>query len=105
MTEKAPPAALGRFGEPATLVLLSLVSGPKHGYAIMINVEEEMGFKLGPGTLYGAIAKLIKLGMIKAIKTKDRAKPYQITDSGREAVSEYLRTWSPIIALGKKRLA
>jgi DNA-binding PadR family transcriptional regulator len=73
---KSKEAGLGRYGEPATLVLLSLVSGPKHGYAIMMNVEQEMGFKLGAGTLYGAIAKLIKLGMIQGLETDERAKPY-----------------------------
>jgi DNA-binding PadR family transcriptional regulator len=97
--------SLGRFGEPATLVLLSLASGPKHGYALMTSIEEEMGIKLGPGTLYGAIAKLMRLGMIKALESEDRAKPYCITSSGQKAVAEYIRLWAPIIKLGQARLA
>ena len=99
------PRGLGRFGEPATLILLSLASGPKHGYAIMQDVEEQMGVKLGPGTLYGAIGKLIKWDMIRALPTEDRARPYEIAPKGREAVIEFLRAWAPIIHLGEKRLA
>jgi len=96
---------LGRFGEPATLVLLSLVSGPKHGYALMMHIEEEMAFRLGPGTLYGAIAKLLKYGMIRRLASDDRAKPYEITDLGRAAASEFIRMWAPVIRIGQAGLA
>lgn len=96
---------LSRFGEPATLVLLALISGPKHGYAMMGSIEEELGFRLGPGTLYGAIAKLLKLEMIRRVESEDRAKPYEITDKGREAIAEHIRTWSPVLEIGRARLA
>jgi len=92
---------LSRFGEPAILVLLALNSGPQHGYALMTTIEQELGFKLGPGTLYGAIAKLLKLGMIRRVAGVDRAKPYEITDSGRAAVAEFVRAWTPVLKLGQ----
>jgi hypothetical protein len=47
---------LGRFSEPALYVLISLADGPKHGYAMTQDIEAVSGQKLGPGTLYGAIA-------------------------------------------------
>ncbi len=49
---------LGRFAEPALLILVSLSDGPKHGYAIMTDVEGSTGRPLGPGTLYAALARL-----------------------------------------------
>ena len=55
------PASLpefGRFAEPALLILVSLSDGPKHGYAIMTDVEEGTGRPMGPGTLYAALARL-----------------------------------------------
>src|SRR5947208_10936607 len=43
---------LGRFEEPAVLILTSLVEEPRHGYAIVKDVEQVAGVHLGPGTLY-----------------------------------------------------
>ena len=39
----------GRFAEPSLLILVSLSDGPKHGYAIMTDVEQATGRPLGPG--------------------------------------------------------
>ena len=47
---------LGRFAEPSLYILISLSEGPKHGYAIMADVERVAGSPMGPGTLYGALA-------------------------------------------------
>ena len=54
---------LGRFAEPALLILVSLSDGPKHGYAIMTDVEAGTGRPLGPGTLYAALARLEERGL------------------------------------------
>ena len=40
---------LGRFTEPAMLILVSLSDGPKHGFAIMTDVEAGSGRPMGPG--------------------------------------------------------
>jgi DNA-binding PadR family transcriptional regulator len=53
---------LGRFAEPALLILVSLSDGPKHGYAIMTDVEAGTGRPMGPGTLYAALARLTAVG-------------------------------------------
>jgi len=106
MKQDAPRRSeLSRFGEPATLVLLALSSGPMHGYAMMTAIERDLGFKLGAGTLYGAIAKLLKLGMIQALDSEDRAKPYEITDVGRLALAEFIGLWTPALRYGQTRLA
>ena len=49
---------LGRFAEPSVLILASLADGPKHGYALIKDIEELAGTTLGPGTLYAALARL-----------------------------------------------
>lgn len=41
---------LGRFAEPSLLILVSLSDGPKHGYAIMVDVGALSGSSIGPGT-------------------------------------------------------
>ena len=58
---------LGRFAEPSLYILLSLSDGPKHGYAIMTDVEAISGSPLGPGTLYAALARLEARGLIEAL--------------------------------------
>ena len=59
---------LGRFAEPSLYILLSLSDGPKHGYAIMTDVEAISGSPLGPGTLYAALARLEARGLIEALE-------------------------------------
>lgn len=48
-------------------ILLALVDGEKHGYAIMLEVEENTqgAVKMGPGTLYGSIKRMLASGMIE----------------------------------------
>src|SRR5260221_7695179 len=49
---------LGRFAEPSLLILVSLSDRPKHGYAIMEDMEAIGSARIGPGTLYAALARL-----------------------------------------------
>ena len=48
----------GPASDPELLILLSLAQEPKHGYAIMADVESMADVRLGPGTLYGALSRL-----------------------------------------------
>jgi DNA-binding PadR family transcriptional regulator len=73
---------LGRFAEPSLYILLSLSDGPKHGYAIMTDVEAISGSPLGPGTLYAALARLEGRGLIEALAPVDRRRPYRLTGAG-----------------------
>lgn len=103
--QRTSPAGLGRFGDPGVLVLMSLASGPKHGHAMTLDILEQSGLRLGPGTLYGSIAKLCELGLITALPGEDRRLPYQITPAGREALREALQTWTRVVSSGRQRLA
>ncbi|MFD4763971.1 PadR family transcriptional regulator [Streptomyces sp. NPDC058439] len=95
---------LARFGEPGALVLLSLSDGPKHGYAITADVKEQTGVQLGPGTLYGSLSKLVDRGLIVALPSEERRRPYEITPAGREALAAYLESWSRVVSTGRRRL-
>jgi DNA-binding PadR family transcriptional regulator len=72
---QAPPLT------PATFqILMALADGERHGYAIMKEVAEESGgaVRLGPGTLYGTLKRLLETGLVE--ETAERADP----DSGDE---------------------
>jgi DNA-binding PadR family transcriptional regulator len=86
------------------LVLLSLSDGPKHGYAITADVAEQTGVHLGPGTLYGSLAKLVDRGLIAALPSDDRRRPYEITPAGREALAEHVANCSRVVETGRRRL-
>ena len=93
-----------RFVEPGMLILASLSNGPKHGYALIKDIEEMAGTTLGPGTLYGALARLEQRGMVQALSAQDRRRPYRITPAGAEAVRAYLQHVQRVAATGLKRL-
>src|SRR5215218_1825654 len=91
--------------EPALLILVSLASQPRHGYAIILDVEALCGVRMGPGTLYGAIARLERLGLIEPLPSQDRRRPYRLTESGARALREELSTLRAVAATGLQRLA
>lgn len=95
---------LGRFAEPAMLILVSLSSGPKHGYAIMTDVEAGSGRPMGPGTLYAALARLEERGLIEALEPIDRRRPYRLTGVGATVLEEQLRGLAEFAQLGLRRL-
>ncbi len=95
---------LGRFAEPALLILVSLGEGPKHGYAIMTDVEAGSGRAMGPGTLYAALARLEERGLIEALPAVDRRRPYRLTAVGAGVLAEQLRDLAEFSKLGLERL-
>jgi DNA-binding PadR family transcriptional regulator len=79
------------LSEEAMLVLASLVGGAKHGYAMITDVEEQTGKRLGPGTLYGILARLETFGYIRPLEVEERGRrPYRITPAGKRAYEERL---------------
>lgn len=88
----------------AVLVLTSLAGGSKHGYALTKDIEEFAGVRLGPGTLYGAIAKLEQSGFVSALPADGRRFPYEITEDGRNWLQERLADSARVAAVGLHRL-
>ncbi|HEV3187391.1 MAG TPA: PadR family transcriptional regulator [Acidimicrobiales bacterium] len=100
----APTNELGRQSEPSFLILTSLASGEKHGYALAKDVEAFSGVALGAGTLYGAIARLEERGLIAPVPSDDRRQPYQLTASGRTALASAVRDMRALADEGAQRL-
>ncbi|HEY7332195.1 MAG TPA: PadR family transcriptional regulator [Candidatus Limnocylindria bacterium] len=94
---------LGRFAEPAMLVLVSLSDGPKHGYAIMADVEAFSGSPMGPGTLYAVLARLEEAGHVEPLAADDRRRPYRITPGGRAAMRGQLDAMERFVRVGRLR--
>jgi DNA-binding PadR family transcriptional regulator len=97
-------SALGRFSEPALLILVSLADGPKHGYAMVDDIQSVAGVQLGPGTLYGAIARLERLGLIRPLPADARRRPYELTQAGSTVLGAELNTLARLSSAGLARL-
>jgi len=95
----------GRFSEPALLILISLAEGPKHGYSMTEDISAIAGVRLGPGTLYGALARLETRGLIEPLASEDRRNPYRLTAVGERALRARLAAMQAITRVGQRRLA
>ena len=96
---------LGRFSEPALYVMISLADGPKHGYAMTQDIEAVSGQTLGPGTLYGAIARLEVRKWIEPLPAQDRRRPYRLTSAGQRVLRHRLENMRALARIGRARLA
>lgn len=96
---------LGRYSDPSLLILSSLASGPKHGYAMMEDILQFSRTRLEPGTLYGAITRLEKRGWIEPLAAEERRRPYRMTVAGATALREQLATMQQIVTTGLQRLS
>jgi DNA-binding PadR family transcriptional regulator len=95
----------GRYAGPATLILSSLADGPKHGYALTKDIEQFSGLRLAPGTLYEALSRLEGQGLIEALESQDRRRPYQLTAAGAAALRSHLADQRRVADIGLDRLA
>jgi DNA-binding PadR family transcriptional regulator len=95
----------GRFSDPSLLVMSSLADGPKHGYAMTKDIQQFAGVSLGPGTLYGALARLQHQGLIEALPADDRRRPYRLSDRGAAVLAAQLRSLQQVASTGLRRLA
>lgn len=98
---------------PAVLhILLALSTEQRHGYAIMKQVESDSQgkVKMGPGTLYGSIGRMLEAGLIGESDKKidpdlddERRIYYQITALGRKTLAAELDRYREVVAIAKKR--
>jgi len=103
--EGTPLVTFGRYAGPATLILSSLADGPKHGYALTKDIEEFAGVRLAPGTLYEALSRLEGQGLIAALASEDRRRPYELTAAGAEALGAHLADQRRVADVGLRRLS
>jgi DNA-binding PadR family transcriptional regulator len=96
---------LGRYAGPATLILSSLADGTKHGYALTKDIEAFAAVRLAPGTLYEALARLERQGLIEAVPSDDRRRPYRLTAAGATTLQAHLASQRRVVEVGLNRLA
>ena len=101
----ADRSLLRRPNDPPLLILTSLAGGPKHGHALARDIEEFSGVRLGPGALYGAITRLDERGLIEALPSEDRRRPYRITTAGTAALAQAVADLRRLADVGMLRLA
>jgi DNA-binding PadR family transcriptional regulator len=87
------------------LILSSLAGGEKHGYALIEDIAEFAGVTLGPGTLYGALTRLVERGLVEAMPADGRRRPYRLTASGAQDLRAYLDHARTVVRVGLQRLA
>jgi DNA-binding PadR family transcriptional regulator len=89
----------------ALQILITLADADRHGYAIMQDVADRTdgAVRLGPGTLYGTIKRLLQDGLIQELDARshpaddERRRYYRITSRGRRAAAEEIRTLATLV--------
>jgi DNA-binding PadR family transcriptional regulator len=94
---------------PAVLhILIALSAKERHGYGIMKQVEADSRgkVKMGPGTLYGSVGRMIDAGLIRESDRKidpemddERRVYYRITAAGEKALAAELARYRDVVAL------
>ena len=112
MTEEAEVKTHLPLTEATFLVLVSLVPGPQHGYAIMKDVRDLSGGRvvLSTGTLYGALKRLLERGWIRraddgpGVEVAGRVrKAYVLTDLGRRILDAETERLQALAAVARAR--
>jgi DNA-binding PadR family transcriptional regulator len=99
--------------EPTFLILLSLSPGPKHGYAILQEVESlsEGRVQLSTGTLYGAVKRLLDDGWIRRVDdpipndTGRERKAYELTELGRRGLNAEIARLQKLVRVARTQTA
>jgi DNA-binding PadR family transcriptional regulator len=86
-------------------ILLVLFSEERHGYGIMkqVKLDSDGNVKMGPGTLYGSIKRMLEDGLIAESETRDteRRKYYKITSLGRQMLKTELDRYKNALSTAK----
>lgn len=93
-------------------ILLALSNGDRHGYGIMKQVEADSQgkVKMGTGTLYGSIKRMLDAGLIRESDKRvdpdlddERRIYYQMTDLGEKALASELERYQRIVTIAQER--
>lgn len=109
MSRQDGTAGNGRISPIAFHTLLALQAGPRHGYAIMKEVEATSGSAVGPGAIYGAIQRLDEAGLIQEGRRLEpergsrQRQEYEITDAGHAALVSEARRLAQLTRLVAER--
>jgi DNA-binding PadR family transcriptional regulator len=97
------------FGEPVLLILTSLADQPRHGYALIKDIESLSNgrVRMSTGTLFGALHRLLNDGWIERFEQEDTARQkqaYRLTAAGRKQLQLELDRMKQLTRAGFARL-
>jgi len=110
--KQTDPEALLPLRPSVFHILLALSDGDLHGYGIMQEVAEHTAgqIKLGPGTLYGAIKRLLSDGLIVEADERpdpelddERRRYYRLTDFGKKVLRAEVRRISKMVSVAQQK--
>jgi DNA-binding PadR family transcriptional regulator len=110
MTPRDPSSQLPLT--PAVLhIMLALASGERHGYAIAGEVDETTSgsIRMGPGTLYGSIRRMLGAGLIEEVSPKrardddERRRYYRLTAFGRRVLELEVQRLDGVVRVAKRK--
>jgi len=91
-------------------ILMALAKGESHGYAIMQEIETSTkgAFRIGPGTLYGSIKRLLASGWITEVDERpdpnlddERRRYYRLTGLGRQVAEAEAQRLAGMVRLAR----
>jgi DNA-binding PadR family transcriptional regulator len=97
---------------PATLhILIALTEGERHGYAIILDVEERTGgeLRMSAGTLYRSVARMVEQGLVSEVTRRrsreddERRRYYRITSLGTAVARAEVRRLSQMVEMAAAR--
>jgi DNA-binding PadR family transcriptional regulator len=97
------------LSEPVQLILLSLADSPRHGYALLKDIESlsRGRVRLSTGTLYGALRRLLEDRWIERFEQEDTSREkqaYRLTPSGRRQLDGELDRMKQLARAAAARL-
>lgn len=95
-------------------ILLALTDGERHGYAIAQEVEAstDAQIRMGPGTLYGSIQRMLAASLIEEVpaerratneRTDERRRYYRMTTLGRRTLDLEVHRLASVVALARDK--
>src|ERR1044072_6922363 len=110
--ERVDPEKLLPLTSSVFHILLALSDGDLHGYGIMQEAAEHSGgqIRLGPGTLYGAIKRLVGNGLIVEADERpdpelddERRRYYRLTDFGQQVLKAEVQRISNMVSVARRK--
>jgi len=95
--------------EPVFLILTSLADQPRHGYALMQDIQRMSNGRvmLSTGTLYGALRRLLEDGLIERFHQKDTSRDkqaYKLTLDGRRQLQREMDRMKQLMRIAASRV-
>jgi DNA-binding PadR family transcriptional regulator len=95
--------------EPVFLILASLADQPRHGYALLQDIQQMSDDRviLSTGTLYGALRRLLEEGLIERFQQKDKSRDkqaYKLTVEGRRQFQLEIGRMKELMQIGNSRM-